>query len=585
MAKILMRSRSLLFVTAVLIVTLEARSARSQTKEPDYPVPPEAMEKEGVPKGRVEGPFQFRSQIFPGTIRDYWVYVPAAYNPEKPPALMIVQDGLGMANGWRLPVLLDNMIHSGEIPVQLGIFVGHGHVPAPHDKAQARYNRSFEYDGLGDRYARFLIEELLPEVSKTWKFSDNPDDRCIAGASSGGICAFNAAWERPDAFRRVVSTIGTFVSLRGADQFPGLIRKIENKPLRIFLQDGSQDLDIYAGSWWHANQDMLSALEYAGYEVNHVWGEGGHNAKHGAAIMPDALRWIWKGYPEPLKPGKAKERRVDVLVDGEDWQLVSRGHGFTEGPTVSEAGELFFTDIPKDRIHRVDVNGNVSVFAEQTGATNGLMFGADGKLYACRADDAQIVRYAMDGTREVVVEGIKGNDLVILPDGSGYVTEPTAKKVWHFKADGSKKEVHTGIEFPNGLITSPDQTLLNVSDTKGRFCWSFHIEPDGSLSAAQEYGWLHVTDHGKSDADGMAVDTEGRIYVTTSLGVQVLDQPGRVNFIIRKPEPKWLSNVTFGGADRKTLYVTCGDSVWKRRLSTTGVDPWKAPVTPPKPGL
>ena len=426
----------------------------------------------------------------------------------------------------------------------------------------------------------------MPEVAKTWKFSDNPDDRCLAGSSSGAICAFNAAWERPDAFRRVFSAIGTYVALRGADAFPGLIRKHENKPLRIFLQDGSNDQDIYAGNWFDANRSMLSALEYAGYEVNHVWGEGGHNGKHSAAIMPDALRWIWKGYPEPLKPGKAKHRRVDLVLEGENWELVSSGHKFTEGPAVNDAGELFFTDIPNNRIHRVDAEGHVSVFAEDSGAANGLMMGPDGLLYACRHADGQIVRYSLDGkSRDVVVDGIKGNDLVLLHNGTGYCTDPDNKKIFYFNIHGEKKEVDSGIEFPNGIMTSPDQTLLTVANTRGRFCYSYQIQPDGTLGAKQEYGWLHVTDHLQTGADGMAVDTEGRMYVTTSLGVQVLDQLGRVNLILNKPKDAWLSNVIFGGPKRDVLYVTCGDSVYKRRINATGVDPWKEPVKVPKPGL
>lgn len=571
----------LLFFVAIRLTGTPAVAA-----EDEYPVPPEGIVKEGVPQGKVEGPFEFRSSIFAGTVREYWVYVPAQYDPAKPPCLMIVQDGLGAAKNWRLPTVLDNMIHSGEVPVQLGLFVGHGSVPASNENAQPRFNRSFEYDGLGDRYAKFLIDELLPEVAKKWKFSDNPDDRCLAGSSSGAICAFNAAWERPDAFRRVFSAIGTYVALRGADAFPGLIRKHENKPLRIFLQDGSNDLDIYAGSWFDANRSMLSALEYAGYEVNHVWGEGGHNSKHSAAIMPDALRWIWRGYPEPLKPGKAKNRRVDLVLEGENWELVSSGHKFTEGPAVNDAGELFFTDIPNNRIHKVDAEGKVSVFAEDSGAANGLMMGPDGLLYACRHADGQIVRYSLDGkTRDVVVDGIKGNDLVLLHNGTGYCTDPDNKKIFYFTIRGEKKEVDSGIEFPNGIMTSPDQTLLTVSNTRGRFCYSYQIQPDGTLGAKQEYGWLHVTDHLQTGADGMAVDTEGRMYVTTSLGVQVLDQLGRVNLILNKPKDAWLSNVIFGGPKRDVLYVTCGDSVFKRRINATGVDPWKEPVKVPKPGL
>lgn len=574
--------RLLAGILSVLAVSCEGVAS---PVDDQYPVPPEAREHPGVPKGTVHGPFEFRSKIFPGTVREYWVYEPVQFNPEDPPAVMIVQDGFSLAKNWSLPTVLDNMIHAGEIPVQLGIFVGHGIVPAESENAQPRFNRSFEYDGLGDRYARFLIEELLPEVRRSWVFSDNPDDRCLAGSSSGAICAFNAAWERPDAFRRVLSTIGTYVALRGGDGFPGLVRKTENKPLRIFLQDGSQDLDIYAGSWWHANQAMLSALQYAGYDVQHVWGEGGHNSRHSAAILPDALRWLWRDYPAPLKAGRAANPRMQILLENEDWQLVSNGHKFTEGPVADDSGTLYFTDIPDNRIFRVDADGMVSLFADDTGAANGLTFGADGFLYACRHADNQIVRYSTDGKMEVIVEEVRGNDLILLPDGRGYCTDPDNKKVWLFDTSGLRKVVDSGIEFPNGLTVSPDQTLLNVSDTRGRFVFSWQIEADGSLAARQEYGWLHVNDHLQSGADGMAMDTDGRIYVATSLGIQVLDQLGRVNFIISKPKAGWLSNVAFGGPKRDILYTTCGDSVYRRRVNATGSVAWKEPTKPPRPGL
>jgi sugar lactone lactonase YvrE/enterochelin esterase-like enzyme len=580
-----MQRFTLLNLTSVLVSSFMILTQNLYAQQEEYPQPAEARVQPDVPQGKVEGPFEFRSTIFPGTVREYWVYVPAQYDAEKPPALMIVQDGLGLAKNWSLPTVLDNMIHAGEIPVQLGLFVNHGIVPAPHENAQPRFNRSFEYDGLGDLYARFLIDELLPEVAKTWTFSSNPDDRCLAGSSSGAICAFNAAWERPDAFRRVLSTIGTYVSLRGADAFPAMIRKTENKPLRIFLQDGSNDLDIYAGSWWHANQSMLSALQYAGYDVHHVWGEGGHNGKHSASILPDALRWIWRDYPEPLTVGKAKSRRVDVLIDHEGWQQLSSGHKFTEGPAANDAGDLFFTDIPNNRIHKVAADGTVSTFAEDSGAANGLTMGPDGMLYACRHADGQIVRYSADGKMEVFVEGIKGNDLLLRADGSGYCTDPDNKKVWYFSPKGEKTLVDSGIEFPNGIVMSPDQTLLTVANTRGRFLYSFQIQPDATLAAKQEYGWLHVNDHLQSGADGLAVDTEGRVYTTSSVGVQILDQLGRVNFIIARPQPGWLSNVTFGGVERNILYVTCGDGVFRRKINATGVDSWKAAVKPPKPGL
>lgn len=569
-----------------LLVTIVCLTAAPLDAQESYPDHPDSLPQDGVPQGKVEGPFQWKSTIFPGTVRDYWVYVPAQYDAAKPACVFVVQDGLGRANDWKLPTVLDNLIHKGDVPPQIGIFISPGVVPAPHEHAQPRFNRSFEYDAMGDRYARFLIEEILPEVGKSYNLSSDPNDRAIAGASSGAICAFNAAWERPDAFRRVVSTIGTFVSLRGGNDFPALVRKTENKPIRVFLQDGRNDLDLYAGSWWAANQDMLAALEYAGYDVDHAWGEGGHNGKHAAAIMPDILRWLWRDYPEPIRPGRAKQRRTDVLVPGEEWQLVSDGHRFTEGPAVNEKGEVFFSDVPAGRIHKVGLDGAVSVFVDNCPGANGLMFGPDGKLYCCQNGNKQIVRYGDSGAEEVVLRDAPCNDLCLLASGHGYYTDPQNRKVWHFTLDGQRNVVDEGIEFANGVIASPDQTLLTVADTRGRFLYSYQIQGDGSLLYKQEYGHLHRPDEtGQSGADGMTVDTEGRTYVATRMGVQILDQPGRVNFIIARPHTGWLSNVAFGGPDLDTLYATCGDKVYKRKLAAKGVVPSRAPVAPPKPQL
>ena len=551
----------------------------------EYELSPDSIEQPDVPRGVIEK-HSWTSEIYPGTERDYWVYVPAQYSADKPACVMVVQDGIGRARDWKLIPVLDNLIHKKEIPVTIGIFIAPGVVSAPHENAQPRFNRSFEYDAMGDRYARFLLEEILPEVGKNYNLSSDPNDRLIAGASSGAICAFNVAWERPDAFRRVLSTIGTYVGLRGANEFPTLVRKHEAKPIRVFMQDGSNDLDIYAGGWWTANLDMHAALEWAGYDVKAVWGEGGHNGRHGAAILPDAMRWLWRDHPQPVTVGTPKGRRMDVLVPGEDWELVSEGHRFTEGPAVNEKGELFFTDIPASRIHKVNLDGSVEVFASDTGNANGLMFGRDGRLYACANAKKQIVAYSPDGEAEVIAEGYPSNDLVILADGSIYFTSPDEKKVHHIGTDGEVRIVDVGIERPNGIAVSADQTLLFVGDSIGRFVHSFQIQPDGSLKHKQEYFHLHTPENVmRSGADGMAVDTEGHLYVTSIEGLQVCDQPGRVNIILKKPQDAWLSNVTFGGENLDTLYVTCGDKVYRRKLAMKGTQPWKEAVKPPRPGL
>src|SRR6266581_403893 len=305
----------------------------------NYQPGPDSKLQVGVPKGEVLK-FTFdKSKIFPGTTRDYWIYVPAQYKPDTPACLYVQQDGIRFA----APTVFDNLIHKQELPIIVAVFVAPGVVKAADgNTALDRFNRSYEYDGLGDAYARFLNDELLPDVEtretsdgRPIRFSRNGNDRAIGGESSGAIAAFTAAWERPGAFSRVFSAIGTYVDLRGGMRYPTLIRKFEPKPIRIFLQDGSNDLNIYGGAWFLANQEMLSALEFAGYDVTHVWGDGGHNGKQATAVFPDALRWLWRDYPAPITANpekKSRQQLTEILVPGEEWQLVGDGYRFTEGP-------------------------------------------------------------------------------------------------------------------------------------------------------------------------------------------------------------------------------------------------------------
>jgi enterochelin esterase-like enzyme len=262
----------------------------------DYVLGPDSTRQPNVPQGTVTK-HRLVSTIFSGTERDYWVYVPAQYKPEQPAAVMVFQDGEWYQDPegqFRVPVVFDNLIHRGEMPVTVGVFINPGVVPATVEGGEPRANRSFEYDTLSDHYARFLLEELLPEVQKTYTLTSDPNQRAICGVSSGGICAFTAAWERPDAFRRVLSHVGSFVNIRGGHVYPSLIRKTEPKPLRVYLQDGAGDLDNLHGNWPLANQEMAAALKFAGYDYRFDYGDGGHNGKHGGAILPDGLRWLWR---------------------------------------------------------------------------------------------------------------------------------------------------------------------------------------------------------------------------------------------------------------------------------------------------
>jgi gluconolactonase len=500
---------------------------------------------------------------------------------------MVLQDG----GGYSAANVFNNLIHKKEIPALVGIFVMHGRVKALTTNALDRFNRSYEYDGLGDNYARFLLEELFPFIEEKHqiKLSTDPNDRAIGGASSGAICAFTAAWERPDAFRRVFSSIGTYVGLRGGDVYPTLIRKTEPKPIRIFLQDGSNDLNIYGGDWWMANQMMERALVFAGYDVNHAWGTGAHDGNQATQVFPDALRWLWRDYPAPIvaaAEGKSKQPLGQLIEKGESWQIVSQGHKFTEGPAVNAKGELFFTDIPNNRIHKVGVNGKVTLFAENTGGANGLKFGPDGRLYACANGRKQIVAYDDTGKASIVAGDIESNDIAITHTGNMYVTDPGNKQVWYVPQGGQKRVVDRGIGRPNGVVLSPDQSLLYVADTAGQFVFSFQIQPDGSLAHKQRYYHLHLVDGSmQSGADGMTVDARGGLYVTTEMGLQYCDQAGRVNAIFPKPQKAWLSNATFAGPAFDELYVTCGDKVYKRKMKVKGVFSATAPVKPTAPRL
>jgi enterochelin esterase family protein len=263
----------------------------------DYQLGPDSMEQPGVPKGTLTKHQWKDSKIFEGTERDWWVYVPAQYNPKEPACLMVFQDGWSYANpqgSYRAPIVLDNLIHKKELPVIIGVFVNPGNIPATQQGGKARSNRSFEYDTLSDQYVRFLEKEILPQVAKDYNLRQDAAGRAICGASSGGICAFTAAWERPDLFSKVLSHIGSFTNIRGGDVYPGLIRKTEKKPIRVFLQDGENDLDNQFGNWPLANRQMDAALKFAGYDHKLVMGDGRHSGKHGGSILPESLKWLWR---------------------------------------------------------------------------------------------------------------------------------------------------------------------------------------------------------------------------------------------------------------------------------------------------
>ena len=279
-------------------LALTAVLAGQGTGPVDYSLGPDSQPQAGVPKGKLSQHTLAPGRFYPGTPHNYQIYVPAQYDAARPAPFMIFLDGNGYAGeAIRVPVVFDNLIHAGQMPVTVGIFINPGIFEPAETSAQPRRNRSFEYDTLSDQYARFLIEEMLPEVGRSYKLTDDLDRRAVCGISSGGICAFTVAWARPDAFRKVLSHVGSFTNIRGGHVYPQLVKDSPKKPIRIHMQDGTNDNrrpENPLRDWYLQNKLMHEALKEKGYDVKYVLGDGPHNSQHGGAILPDSLRWLWR---------------------------------------------------------------------------------------------------------------------------------------------------------------------------------------------------------------------------------------------------------------------------------------------------
>lgn len=585
------------FLAAFLLAaaTLPAAAPSAFRPTPDHE--PRA----GVPTGTVLPQPAWSSQVFPGTTRDWWLYVPAQYQPDGNAAVMIFQDGanyLRPTGQWRAPVVLDNLIARGEMPVTLAIFINPGHDPAKGapKRPGSPSNRSLEYNSLGDRYARFLLEEILPAVAKTHPFSADPERRALVGSSSGGIAAFTAAWERPDQFRKVLSTIGSFVHLAGGDAYPSLIRKTERKPLRVYLEDASGDLDNPYGNWPLANQQMHAALRYMGYDVRFDYAEGyGHNADHGGSLFPDALRWLWRAEPHRPEIVTKGDLASDftlhrLLVEGEGWTKVVDGLAFADAPCTDAAGNFYYSDMrpPAAGVYRLAPDGTRTRLSEE--GVSGMKFGPDGRLYACQGAKRRLIALTpATGAIEVLAEDVQPNDLAVTRRGHIFFTE-TGKKQLTFvdPKTREKRAADTGLANPNGITLSARHDTLAVSEAGGEHVQVYRVQPDGTLDARAPYMTLRrpIDPKGEfkfnqpppyrkaSGGDGMTSDTAGRWYVASPLGVQVFDPTGRLCGVLTKPQPDQpLTSCALSGPGLGYLYVTNGNAIFRRKVQATGNPP------------
>jgi enterochelin esterase family protein len=320
---------SLLTLAVISALPLAAVFLQGQTPQPPntdvhYQLGPDSFPRDGVPKGEVRGPFALPSEAYPGTQHTYWVYVPSQYNSSVPASLMIFNDGQAfkyMDGDVRAPNVLDNLIYRREIPVMIAVFINPGRrpdqpEPTPSNWGDRDTNRPAEYNSLDDKYARVIVDELMPVLYKEYNISKDSERHGIGGASSGAIAAFTVAWERPNDFRKVLSIVGSFVNLRGGDAYADIVRKSDKKPIRIFMQDGRNDNRGVGREgnydqrrdWFFQNVRLMQALTEKGYDVNYSWGIGRHGQKQGGAMVPEMMRWLWRDHAVSTDVNDAVER-------------------------------------------------------------------------------------------------------------------------------------------------------------------------------------------------------------------------------------------------------------------------------------
>jgi enterochelin esterase family protein len=338
-----------LWTFLVVVLSLALSPGASGKK---YELGVDSLPQEGVPKGTVEERTWNESTIYPGITHSGWVYVPAQYDAAKPACVMVFLDGADfvlLKGEMRVPTVLDNLIHKDEIPVTIGIFIN----PGRNDSGES--NRTKEYVTLGDTYARFLIEEILPEVGKDYNLVDDAAGRAVCGMSDSGVGTFTVAWERPEGFSKAMCHIGSFVRVPGGAEYPYLIRKTRGnpKPIRVYIQGNENDLNILEGSWTLGNIAMEAALLFARYDYRFEMGKGGHDLDQGGAIFPDALRWIWRDYPGVKGAGDASD--LNAVIGQWDVTTNTLGHITHSVLTVTEQDGALSAALTDEKNRQIEV--------------------------------------------------------------------------------------------------------------------------------------------------------------------------------------------------------------------------------------
>jgi gluconolactonase len=548
----------------------------------EYPPSPEATLRPGVTPGKV---YKFNitdSKIFPHTNRTISVYVPAAYTGEKPACLLVVMNGFG-AN-WT--TIFDNLIAQHAMPMTIGMAVSPGVVTsATPNNENPRFDRSFELDSMNERLALFIMREVIPAVEHyslpggvPINISENPDDHAIAGGSTGGIAAFTVAWEHPEAFRRVYTEIGTFVDMRHGEQYYVRVRKTEPKPIRIFMQDNASDEwpgGPEMGDWFMSNVTMNRALEFAGYDVAHIWGIGTHNDKMGAAVLPEAMRWLWRDWPKPIVAGTPGNPVLkDILQPGEDWHATKTGCNGVNWLAADLQGTLAYGPAPTEQI---DPSASATTGCDNSAGTTSFVFGHDGQMYSARAAGGIVVRDS-SGSTKTVAEKLGIASFTVRGNGDIYaLTVPRSGEnaLWFIPANGEPKQMNGHMHQGSGVAVTPDGLWLFVSQHNSHSGISYRVLKDGQLDAGEPFYDFEVPQWADDPGAGqVAMDRDGRAYVATRLGVQVFDRNGRVTAILPLPGNQQITGICFGGKSFDTLYVSTGQQIYARKMKISGIAPW-----------
>jgi gluconolactonase len=558
------------------------------------PLTDDSKPRAGVPPGTLLDGTMIDSVAYPGTQRSFRVYVPAQYDPARPACLIICLDGIPK----NAPTVFDNLIAAGQMPVTIAVGLSSGSVGHAPDGTAVRWDRSYEFDSTNGKLAGFVIDELLPRVEamrtadgRPIHLSKDPKDRAAMGASTGGIGSFTLAWERPDSFSRVYSMIGTFVSMRGGHDYPALIRKVEPKPIRVFLEDGSTDAwNPLFESWFMANVDLEAALTFAGYDVEHAWGVHGHDGGPGNVILPDVMRWLWRGWPAAVPAGRSANDMLAAIVPaGTGWERVGGPYAAVAGLAGNARGDVVFSDPSSHTLYRVGADGKPAIFLTGAPEVEGEAFGPDGTLYATVPSQREVVAFDPQGGERTVTGDLRGSRLLVTAANELYVSEPGAhsdepSRIWRVQQDGRKLQVDRGLLAASGLAFSPDGRLFLAAEHATARVTTYIVRSDRALEDREPFYWLHAADSpGDAGSGDLALDVQGTLYVATRSGVQVCDRNGRVRAILWLPTPAGpTEGLCWGGEKFDILYATDGQSLYRRKLKVAGYPQWAAPIVLPK---